>query len=244
MPGGRGGLAFALATCSCLATGTCNKRMRSSCCRSRCGYTSQGRWPGRCTPVFSAHGRGARAERPNTFRPGGVVAPEVAGLLSKASPVPSTAPLPSFPSPNPPHLLTVIGLLCAGEQFVSNSLSSSRLHGSRVRLRAGGSSASLLALGSGSRRCRRRGDSSSGAAPRACYTCCCARRCSSRIWRHVHGFACFFASHAQAVLAAHSHVYFAGTIVRVCVVRVADRPTRRKLLVCASNNTYRCVVHV
>ena len=46
--------------------------------------------------------------RPTSLRPGGVVAPEVAGLLSKASPRPSTAPLPSFPSPNPPHFLTVI----------------------------------------------------------------------------------------------------------------------------------------
>jgi len=165
-PGGRGGLAFALATCPCLATGICNKRMRVSCCRSRCGYTSQWRWRMLGTPVFSAHGRGARAERPNTFRPGGVVAPEIAGLLSKASPVPSTAPLPSFPSPNPPHFLTVIGLLSAGEQFKSTTHSSSLLQGSRERLRAGGSQASLLALGSGSRRCRRRGDSSRSAAPR------------------------------------------------------------------------------
>ena len=59
--------------------------------------------------------------RPTSLRPDGVVAPEVAGLLSKARPRPSTAPLPSFPSPNPPHFLTVIGLLCAGEQFVSTT---------------------------------------------------------------------------------------------------------------------------
>ena len=162
--------------------------------------------------------------RPTSLRPGGVVAPEVAGLLSKASPRPSTAPLPSFPSPNPPHFLTVIGLLSAGEQFKSTTHSSSLLQGSRERLRAGGSQASLLALGSGSRRCRRRGDSSCGAARCACCMCCCARRWSSRIWRHVHGFACLFDSHAQAVLAAHGRVHFGGPIVRVCVVRVADRP--------------------
>ena len=149
----------------------------SSCCRSRCGYRSQWRWQMLVPCVFSAHGRGARAERPNTFRPGGVVAPEVAGLLSKASPVPSTAPLPSFPSPNPPHFLTVIGLLGAGEQFVSTTLSSSRLCGSCVRLWVGGSRASQTALGSGSRRCSRSGDRSSRCCSLSCYMWCPARRC-------------------------------------------------------------------
>ena len=109
--------------------------------------------------------------RPTSLRPGGVVAPEVAGLLSKASPRPSTAPLPSFPSPNPPHFLTVIGLLGAGEQFVSTTLSSSRLCGSCVRLWVGGSRASQTALGSGSRRCSRSGDRSSRCCSLSCVTC-------------------------------------------------------------------------
>jgi len=115
--------------------------------------------------------------RPTSLRPGGVVAPEVAGLLSKASPRPSTAPLPSFPSPNPPHFLTVIGLLGAGEQFVSTTLSSSMLCGSCVRLWVGGSRASQTALGSGSRRCSRCGDRSSRCCSLSCYMWCPARRC-------------------------------------------------------------------
>ena len=164
------------------------------------------------------------------------MAPEVAGPLPKVSSRPSPAPLPSYPSPNPPHSLTVNGQIAACARFMSTTLQCCGLSGSRVRLWAGGSRASQLALGSGSRRCRVSGDRS----VRCCFSTC-ARWCCSSSFQRPHSAPCawmmmIFGPMCTCFTHCERPCAFACAYVRVCDVRSADRPKRRKSLVCASND--------